>query len=158
MQDLYPRSPIRALAQHLSAPLGPGQVGFILARPGMGKSALLVHVALETALTDKHVLHVTLTDTVDHVRAFYDQIIQSATRKVRSREQSRVAVLVERHRMIHSYLDKQFEVEQLRSHLKILAEEPILRSQATLYRSRKADLAEEDRAVLAQVLGRLGLD
>lgn len=49
--------------------------------------------------------------------------------------------------------------ETLRAnHLKILDEEPILRSQATLFRSRKADLTEEDRKVLTLLLDRLELD
>ena len=49
--------------------------------------------------------------------------------------------------------------ETLRAnHLKILDEEPILRSQATLFRSRKADLTAEDRKVLTLLLDRLELD
>ncbi|WP_375174560.1 ATP phosphoribosyltransferase [Pseudooceanicola sp.] len=49
--------------------------------------------------------------------------------------------------------------ETLRAnHLKILSEEPILRSQATLYRSRRAEVSEADRKVLAELLERLGLD
>ncbi|MCT4609886.1 MAG: ATP phosphoribosyltransferase [Pelagimonas sp.] len=42
--------------------------------------------------------------------------------------------------------------ETLRAnHLKILCEEPVLRSQATLFRSRVAQMSQEDRAVLAQL-------
>ncbi|MDJ0823270.1 MAG: ATP phosphoribosyltransferase [Paracoccaceae bacterium] len=48
--------------------------------------------------------------------------------------------------------------ETLRAnHLKVLAEEPVLRSQATLFRSRTASLSEEDRAVLSRLIGKLGL-
>lgn len=46
--------------------------------------------------------------------------------------------------------------ETLRAnHLKILNEDPILRSQATLWRSRKALVADEDRAVMAEFIARL---
>ena len=49
--------------------------------------------------------------------------------------------------------------ETLRAnHLKILSEEPILRSQATLFRSRRAVMTEEDRQVLTLLLDRLELD
>jgi ATP phosphoribosyltransferase len=42
--------------------------------------------------------------------------------------------------------------ETLRAnHLKILCEEPVLRSQATLFRSRIAQMSQEDRTVLAQL-------
>jgi ATP phosphoribosyltransferase len=49
--------------------------------------------------------------------------------------------------------------ETLRAnHLKILDEEPILRSQATLFRSRKAPLTAADRTGLTLLLDRLALD
>ena len=49
--------------------------------------------------------------------------------------------------------------ETLRAnHLKILGEEPILRSQATLFRSRRADVSQDDRDVLGLLLDRLELD
>ncbi|KEJ95976.1 ATP phosphoribosyltransferase [Pseudosulfitobacter pseudonitzschiae] len=47
--------------------------------------------------------------------------------------------------------------ETLRAnHLKVLSDGLILRSQATLWRSRVADVADEDRAAMAEVLARLG--
>ncbi len=46
--------------------------------------------------------------------------------------------------------------ETLRAnHLKILSEEPVLRSQATLFRSRVADLSEKDRRVLRGLCDRI---
>ncbi|WP_299739693.1 ATP phosphoribosyltransferase [uncultured Roseobacter sp.] len=46
--------------------------------------------------------------------------------------------------------------ETLRAnHLKILTEEPILRSQATLWRSRTAEVAEADRGVISEFVERL---
>lgn len=48
--------------------------------------------------------------------------------------------------------------ETLRAnHLKILSEEPVLRSQATLFRSRMAPMDQDQRAVLARLESVLGL-
>ncbi|QFS84195.1 ATP phosphoribosyltransferase [Roseivivax sp. THAF40] len=48
--------------------------------------------------------------------------------------------------------------ETLRAnHLKVLSEEPILKSQATLFRARKADLTDQDRATLAEMIALLDL-
>ncbi len=47
--------------------------------------------------------------------------------------------------------------ETLRAnHLKVLSDGLILRSQATLWRSRVADVADEDRAAMSELLARLG--
>ena len=49
--------------------------------------------------------------------------------------------------------------ETLRAnHLKIMADGLILKSQATLYRSRTAELSDSDRSVLAELVQRLGVD
>ena len=49
--------------------------------------------------------------------------------------------------------------ETLRAnHLKILAGGPVHRSQATLFKSRKADWPKDDRATLKALLRQLGLD
>lgn len=46
--------------------------------------------------------------------------------------------------------------ETLRAnHLKVLKDAPVLRSQATLWRSRTAQVADEDRAVVAEFIARL---
>jgi len=48
--------------------------------------------------------------------------------------------------------------ETLRAnHLKVLSDGPILRSQATLWRSRVADLSDEERAILLEFTARLSL-
>ena len=83
-QEIYERSPVRVLASHLEGGLGRGKVGFIAAEPGVGKSALLVHLALDTLLREENVLHVSMTDSVDHVRQFYDQIVRAASRASRA--------------------------------------------------------------------------
>lgn len=44
------------------------------------------------------------------------------------------------------------------NHLKILSDALVLKSQATLFRSRKADMNDEERAAMSTLLSQLGLD
>lgn len=120
MQELHARSPIRVLVGHLGGGLGPGQVGFIVAKPGVGKSALLAHLGLDQLIHGSNVLHIALGETVDRVRATYDQIFRAATHRSKARERETVMVQSERHRMIHSYLDRTFDVSQLRENIRVL--------------------------------------
>ena len=119
-QEIYERSPVRVLASHLEGGLGRGKVGFIAAEPGVGKSALLVHLALDTLLREENVLHVSMTDSVDHVRQFYDQIVRAASRASRVQDQASALVTAERNRMIHSYLNRVFSREHLEQNLEML--------------------------------------
>lgn len=128
MHDLDERNPVRALTQYLGGPLEPGQVAVISARPGVGKSQLLVHLALDRLLRDVNVLHVALEETVEHVRTHYDQVFRAAPsfagRTGRSRASDRAAALVsaERHRMIHTWYGRQFTVDALERSLDLLGE------------------------------------
>lgn len=71
--QLYPGNPLATLADKVSV----GQVALVLARLGVGKTAFLVHAALAELLDGRQVLHVALTQTVDHARAHYDELLRS---------------------------------------------------------------------------------
>jgi len=121
-QELYKRSPMRILNQHLGEGLRAGELGIIVAKPGVGKSPLLVHIALDALLREIPVLHVSLREAVDHVRAYYDEIFGAISRAGRIPDRATAMVTAERHRMIHSYLDRAFDVAHLRSNLAMLDE------------------------------------
>ena len=118
--ELYKRSPMRVLNEHLGDGVGPGEIGVIVAKPGVGKSFMLVHVALDALIRDVDVLHVSLRDTVDHVRSYYDEIFGAISRAGKVPDRTAAMVAAERHRMIHSYLDRGFAVSHLRDNLKML--------------------------------------
>lgn len=119
-QETFDRSPMRIVAQHLDGGLAPGQVGVVVARPGVGKSTIVAHIGLDALLHEVSVLHVSMRDTVDHVRSYYDEIFQALARTRNLRDRAQVMVAAERRRMIHSYLDRQFTVEHLRGNLAML--------------------------------------
>lgn len=120
MQLLPYRSPVRALAAHMGDPLRAGQLGVIAAGAGTGKSALLVHLALDHALSGQAVLHVAVRGTVAHVRSFYEQLLQATLEA--SVDRTQLAWQVERHRIIHSYRDKAFGADPLRASIDMLRE------------------------------------
>lgn len=53
---------------------GPGQLGVVLAQAGVGKTAFLVHLGIDQAIAENHVLHVAVGSRVDHVQSWYDAL------------------------------------------------------------------------------------
>ena len=102
--------------------LAPGQVGLVMAPPGVGKTAVLVHAALSSLLAEQQVLHVSLTETVEHVRSHYHEIIGGLARTGALEDRSDALVASERHRVIHSYLDKELDLTHLARNLDMLSE------------------------------------
>ncbi|MCA9567612.1 MAG: hypothetical protein KC656_07205, partial [Myxococcales bacterium] len=107
--------PVDVLRKALGDELLAGQVAVVLAPPGVGKTAVLVHVAIAAMQEGTSVLHVAVGDTVEHVRAHYDQAfaVLGVTGSART--------ALERHRMVHSHGAAGFDVAALRAHIELLA-------------------------------------
>ncbi|MFT4977786.1 MAG: hypothetical protein ACI8S6_003693 [Myxococcota bacterium] len=117
------RSPMLAVTASIRGGLEPGQVGVVLAQPGVGKSAFLVHAGLQSLIHGVNVLHISLTDTKSHVRSYYTELFSQITRSDPSvTDQVSARVAMERHRVIHSCLGRPFGPPDLRKIAAMLAE------------------------------------
>ncbi|MFH1463016.1 MAG: AAA family ATPase [Pseudomonadota bacterium] len=110
--DLFRPSPMSALNALLRGGLAPGQLGMVMARAGVGKSAFLVHIAIGHLIRGAEVLHVSLQDPAAHVRSFYDEILSELAR-ASGEDAAQARVEVERNRVIHAFLDGAFTPEHL---------------------------------------------
>ena len=112
----YDGSPVEAI----SADLSEGTLALVLGRPGVGKTALLVHAALGSLLRSQRVIHVAVRDTVDHVRSHYDELLRQLP--IQGGDAQLAERTAERHRMIHSTQGRPLSLERLHQHLRVLAE------------------------------------
>lgn len=154
MSEVYEGSPIGALSTAFDGGLPPGSLGVVVARAGTGKSALLVHIALDALLREQGVLHVAVRDTVEHARAHYDEVFRAVAQAGAVRDWTSALVRAERHRMIHSYLDASFDVDLLRRNLAMLAEVARFEPRVLLFDGFEAD----DLRELGPALKQLGRD
>jgi hypothetical protein len=102
MQSIFP---------NLRGGLNVGQIGGVMARAGVGKSAFLIHIALSHLLRGSNVLHISLTNTQAHVRSFYDELYTELLRSSGETETPYARISIERHRLIHSNLNGSFSIE-----------------------------------------------
>jgi hypothetical protein len=84
--------------------LGRGNVGVVVARPGVGKTAMLVQIALDDLLHGKQVLHISHDHAVERVRAYYDELFHDLVITHALAHASSVHLEVERNRLIYSHL------------------------------------------------------
>jgi len=77
--DLIVNNPLRALGLEEKAEKGVQSMGLIMARAGLGKTAILVQFALDCILQGNKVLHVSIGESVDKTRAWYDDILSLLT-------------------------------------------------------------------------------
>ena len=143
--DLFGLSPMSTLNTSIRGGLAAGQLGVVMARPGVGKSAFLVHVALGHLVRDTEVLHISLEHPVAHVRSFYDEILHEMVRASGRSEATSAKVEVERNRVIHSFLNGPFTTELL-THLLATLEEVMHFAPTVIVIDGSGDAADVDTA------------
>jgi hypothetical protein len=121
-KELNDRSPLRIFENSIHGGLGRGNIGVVVARHGIGKTAFLVGVALDDVMRGKKVLHVALNKTVDHVREFYDELFLDLAHSAGLENIPQERLEMERNRNIHTYVGKSFTVPKLRHALGFLKE------------------------------------
>ncbi len=104
-KEVNERSPMRVFEKSTHGGLDRGHVGVVVAGPGVGKTALLVQIALDDLLREKRVLHISHDQPVDHVRAYYDEIFHDLAITQQLVHPQTVRLEIERNRLIYSHLE-----------------------------------------------------
>ncbi|MBS1106816.1 MAG: hypothetical protein H6Q91_2318 [Deltaproteobacteria bacterium] len=120
---LNARSPLRLLEKGLHGGLGSGNLGLVIAGPGVGKTSFLVGVALDELMRNKPVLHITLGHNVQHVRDYYNTVFEELAHTTQL-DENHVAARAEmdRLRRIRAYPQSSFDAKRLREALALEAE------------------------------------
>jgi len=121
-KELNERNPLRLFEHSIHGGLGRGNIGVVVARHGIGKTAFLVGIALDEAMRDRKVLHVALDKTVGHIREFYDEIFMDLAHSANLEDLPAERLEMERNRIIHTYAGKSFTIHKLRHSIKFLRE------------------------------------
>jgi Rad3-related DNA helicase len=79
--ELIARSPVRAFEKSIGGGLRAGEIGLISSPSGIGKTSVLVQIALDYLLRDKKVIHVSFTKHADYVTSWYVNIFAEFTKK-----------------------------------------------------------------------------
>jgi hypothetical protein len=80
-QELIQRSPVRVFEKSIHGGLKAGEIGVIASRKGVGKTSVLVQIALDKLLQSKKVIHVSFTQHTDYVIAWYEDIFTEIAKK-----------------------------------------------------------------------------
>ncbi|MFO7890284.1 MAG: AAA family ATPase [bacterium] len=72
-EELIKRSPIRIFEKTIHGGIGKGNLGVFTGRKGVGKTACLVHLAVDKLLSEKKVLHISFSEDPHHIEKWYEQ-------------------------------------------------------------------------------------
>ncbi|GHV84775.1 hypothetical protein AGMMS50230_03830 [Spirochaetia bacterium] len=80
-EELVQRSPVRIFEKSIHGGLKAGEIGIIASPSGIGKTSVLVQIALDKLLQGKKIIHVSFTQHTGYVLAWYEDIFDEFTKK-----------------------------------------------------------------------------
>lgn len=107
----------------LGNPIGTGDLGVLLARAGVGKTACLTHIALEQLLRGLPVLHVCLNEVPEKIKVWYAEFLKNIVAAQPSVDFNELQHRIEPLRFILAYLHQTFTPEKLEQSLQNLKEQ-----------------------------------
>ena len=124
--DLILRNPLRFMQTDANeASLPAGGFGAVLARAGVGKTALLVQVSLNSLLKGRNVLHISLDDPVHKVNLWYSEVFSHIAKQYNVKQANELWETLLPHRFIMTFRVEGFSAPKLDERLTDLIEQNI---------------------------------
>jgi KaiC/GvpD/RAD55 family RecA-like ATPase len=126
-EELIMKNPVRVLNP------GPGEgvpdyrLGLVMARAGVGKTAILVQIAMDCLLRGYKVLHVSIGQSLGKTKVWYNDVFKSITEGHRQEETAEILDEVIRNRMIMTFKESSFSRPKLEERLNDLVYQNIFK-------------------------------
>lgn len=126
-KDLILKNPLRALEPETGQNAAPHRMGMVIARRGVGKTAMLVQIALDSLLRGNSVVHVSVGQNLDKAKTWYEDLFQDLSRSYRLDHAGEVHDEIARKRMIMTFKASSFSGPKLEERLNDLLYQDIFR-------------------------------
>ena len=118
--ELIQRSPVRVFMNSIQGGLGPGELGLIASPSGIGKTSVLVQIALDKLLQGKKVIHISFTQHTDYVLAWYKNIFDEFIRKKNLENEQDVKDEIVKNRVLMKFTQGGISGEQIARSIRTL--------------------------------------
>jgi len=115
--DLADKNPLRIFARNSAGDPVDKRMGLLMSRPGLGKTAILVQIALDNIMRGNQVLHVSIGQSLDKTRAWYDDIFKDIVTDYQLEDAEEVQAEIKRQRMIMTFNASTFSGPKLEERL-----------------------------------------
>ena len=124
-KELILQNPLRLMGHDSDDILADGGFGVVMARAGVGKTAIGVQLAINSQLRHQNVLHIALKDPVQKVCLWYDEVLKNLIDQYEISQEERLWETILPHRFIMTFKVEAFSVPVLEERLNDLIEQGI---------------------------------
>ena len=148
-QELIDKNPLRVLNPGTAQCADAQRLGLVIARAGIGKTASLVQIALDSLLRGNQVLHVSIGQTLEKTRTWYDDIFKDIAKTYQLENVDAIADDILRNRLIMTFNASTFNVPKLEERLNDLVGQGVFNPRCIIIDGFPFDKA--DRATLQEM-------
>jgi hypothetical protein len=158
-QELIQRSPVRVFEKSIHGGLKAGEIGVIASQSGIGKTSVLVQIALDKLLQAQKVIHVSFTQHTDYVLAWYEDIFDEFIKKKNLENVRDVKTDVVKNRVLMNFSQDGISGDQILRSLRAMIVDGGFKAEALIIDGLDFSKIDRDRvANLKQFAGELGLE
>lgn len=118
-------NPLKGLGYTTNNILPDGGLGAVLARAGVGKTSLMVQMALNAMMRKQAVLHISLDNPIKKIIVWYDELFQSIAKQYQIQQENQVWETILPFRFILTLNVDGFSVPRLEERIRDLIEQNI---------------------------------
>ncbi|MEA2082806.1 MAG: hypothetical protein U9O82_00900 [Thermodesulfobacteriota bacterium] len=127
IEDFLQKNPLRVLNLDADGKAIDRRMGLVIARAGLGKSAILVQIALDSLLRRKRIVHVSIGQNFDKTKARYDDVYNDIVEAYNLENATAMRDETMRNRIIMTFNESVFSVPRLQERLNDLVDQDIFR-------------------------------
>jgi hypothetical protein len=126
-EDLIKKNPLRIFTPLSDESLPDHRMGLVMARAGLGKTAILVQIAIDSMLRGLKVLHVSVGEDLDKAKAWYEDMFKYISEGSQLKNSAAIGNELMRNRMIMTFKEAAFSRPKLEERLNDLVYQNIFR-------------------------------
>ena len=144
IKELNSVSPLRIFEESINGGLGRGNLGVIVSRHGVGKTACLVHLATDKLFKGESVIHVSFSGNVEHVINWYKEVFREIAELQSLDDAAMVYNSILANRVVMNFSQEQVPVEKVLASLESLISQGSFKADCILFDGYKLTTADED--------------
>ena len=142
--ELIKKSPIRVFESSIDGGLGRGNLGVLASQHGVGKTACMVHLAIDKILRGLNVIHVSFGANVEHIMNWYKEAFREISEFRSLDDAFDVYQTIRSSRVMMNFSQEGVGVDKILASLETLINQGSFKADAVFFDGYKLTMASDD--------------
>lgn len=144
VRELIEKSPVRVFEESISGGLGRGNLGVLASKRGVGKTACLVHLAVDKLLRGENIVHVSFGSNVEYVMSWYKEVYREITEFKGIDDAVEAYNALRSNRFMLNFSQNNVEVDKIINSLEMLISQGAFKADAVFFDGYRLTAASEE--------------